>query len=70
MRQDSVQENTGVALKEVSDAINISALNPEMDLERFLDEDYLKPEVSEDIPATSKGCSDKRGSTGHAWQKN
>lgn len=69
MRQEILQEEGSVQHGEVLEAMTVSALNPNMNLESFLDDDYLKPEISEVIPATSKGCTDRRGSTGHAWQK-
>lgn len=69
MRQEILQEDAKAQHKEVLEAMIVNALNPKMNLESFLDDDYLKPEVSEDVPKTSMGCSNQRGSTGHAWQK-
>jgi len=68
MRQNIFQGNTQVATKEELETIN-AVLSPKMDLERFLDENFLKPEGADEISAVTKGCSNQRGSTGHAWQK-
>ncbi|HEX7997913.1 MAG TPA: hypothetical protein VF528_05940 [Pyrinomonadaceae bacterium] len=69
MRQEILQEDAKAQHKEVLEAMTVNAVNPQMNLESFLDDDYLKPQDYEEIPINSNSCSDRRGSTGHAWQK-
>lgn len=68
MRTEILHEETN-AQQDALEAMTAHALSPKMDLERFLEDDYLKPQPFESTATGSKNCSDRRGASGHAWQK-
>lgn len=68
MSFEVLQGAVGAASEEAIKATTESAVHPEMDLEAFLDDAYLKSEPLDDRPVELAECRSRRGSTGHAWQ--
>lgn len=49
----------------------LKTLNREIDLAKFLDDDFLKSDIVDGVPVLPielTGCKAARGATGHAWQ--